>query len=401
MTKANKAMPKSRMTVVYVKQPFPKTFSKSIMLVGPTPRSPEVDSWRPDALRILKQLGYDGVVFVPEPKDGKWRHNYEGQIETEEKMLNRADCIVCWIPRNMQTMPALTTNDEYGTWKQSGKVVFGAPKDAPSVRYQEYYARKLGIPTHDTLEATLKSAVERLGVGAKRVGSECQVPLYIWQTQSFQQWYRNMREAGNRLEGARVEWTFRTSKNRSFVFVWVLHVDIFVASENRRKTNEVVIARPDIAAVLAYRPGKTLMDTVVVLVKEFRSPVSNSKGFVFELPGGSSLKPDKNPEQVAAEELFEETGLSVEAWRFQKHGSRQLAATFSAHHAHLFSVELTEKEIAELRKTAGAPHGVEADSERTYVEVKKLSEVMQGDSCVDWSMLGMLLSVLNERKTGK
>ena len=179
----------------------------------------------------------------------------------------------------MATMPGLTNNDEFGNWKNSGKVVFGAPQGAPSVRYPQYYAQKLCIPLHETLEATLQTAVERLGAGAVRTGGECHVPLYIWQMSSFQQWYKNLRGAGNRLDAARVEWTFRVGKNRSFVFFWALHVDVFIASENRHKTNEVVIARPDIATVVVYPRGKTLPDTDVALVKEFPSPVSNSRGF--------------------------------------------------------------------------------------------------------------------------
>lgn len=392
-----KVSPKSAgMQVVHVGQGFPSRMTKSIMLVGPTPRDAHVSSWRPEAIRILESLGYDGVVFVPEGKHSTWATNYETQIETEERMLHTADCIVCWVPRELATMPGFTTNDEYGTWKCSGKVVFGAPEDAAKVRYQRYYANKLSIPSHTTLEATLVSAMERLGAGALREDGERQVPLYIWQTPSFQQWYKNLREAGNRLDGARVEWTFRTRKNRSCIFCWALHVDIYVASEGRHKTNEVVISRPDIATVVAYRRGETLLDTDIVLIKEFRSPVSNSKGFVYEVPGGSSFKHGGNPRQLATDECREETGLVISAERMLQHESRQLVATFSAHHAHLFSVELTEQEIAELRGAEGITHGAEGSSERTYVEVKKLSEIMRADSGVDWSVLGMILSVVSK-----
>ncbi len=364
------------------------------MLVGPTPRSIEVSSWRPEAIRLLEAIGYDGVVFIPEREDGTWRHSYDDQVETEERMLNAADCIVCWIPRDMKTMPALTTNDEWGGWKDSGKMVFGAPKDAPHTSYQKYYARKLGVPAFETLQATLLEAVRRLGQGALRQNGECQIPLYIWQTPSFQQWYRNLCAAGNRLDGARVVWTFRVGKDRSFVLFWALHVDVYITSENRHKTNEVVIARPDIATVVAYRPGKTLLDTDVVLIKEFRSSVSNTAGFVYEVPGGSSFKPGGNPLQLAADELGEETGLTIDASRLRQHESRQLVATLSAHHAHLFSVILTESEIEQLRGMAGIAHGVEEDTERTYTEVRKLGQLMQANSGVDWSMLGMILSMV-------
>lgn len=396
MPEATDVRRSSGIRVVYVGQDFPSHIEKSIMLAGPTPRESHVPSWRPEAIRILESLGYDGVVFVPEGEHKVWSTNYETQVETEEQMLHTADCIVCWVPRELATMPAFTTNDEYGTWKYSGKVVFGAPEGAPKVRYQQYYAQKLSIPSYTTLEATLASAVERLGAGALRSGGERNVPLYIWQTPSFRQWYKNLRQAGNRLDGARVEWTFRVGPKKNFVFFWALHVDVYIASEDRHKVNEVVIARPDIAAVVAYRHGETLSQTDVVLIKEFRSPASNSRGFVYEVPGGSTFKPGGNPRQLAADECSEETGLNIDAARMHQHDSRQLAATLSAHHAHLFSVELTEVEIGELRSMIGVVHGVKEDTERTYVEVKKLNEIMHPDSGVDWSMLGMILSVISQ-----
>ncbi|MDO8408064.1 MAG: nucleoside 2-deoxyribosyltransferase domain-containing protein [bacterium] len=389
-------MTKSKITVVYVGQEFPTSFSKALMLVGPTPRSPEVLSWRPEAIEILEHIGYDGVVFVPEREDATWRHSYDDQVETEERMLHMADCIVCWIPRDMATMPALTTNDEYGTWKGSGKVVLGTPPGAASVRYQQYYARKLSIPVHGTLEDTLQAAVDRLGDGALRSDGECHVPLYVWKTPSFQQWYQNLRRAGNRLDGARVEWVFRAGPKRSIVFFWALHVDVYIASENRHKTNEVVIARPDIATIVAYCRGTTLEDTDVVLIREFRSPVSNPYGFVYEVPGGSSFKPVDEPRQLATDEFGEETGLHIDVSRMREREARQLVATLSAHQAHLFSVELTADEVQQLRDMSGTAHGIEEDSERTYVEVKKLGEIMRVDSGVDWSMLGMILSVLHQ-----
>ena len=39
---------------------------KSIFLAGPTPRSLDVETWRKEAIRILEELGFDGIVYVPE-----------------------------------------------------------------------------------------------------------------------------------------------------------------------------------------------------------------------------------------------------------------------------------------------------------------------------------------------
>jgi len=150
------------MDVIYAHEPLPRANIKTLFLAGPTPRDLNIQSWRPEALSILKRLLFNGAVLVPEPRDGKWSGDYFGQLEWEEAALTRADCIVFWVPRKMAGMPGLTTNDEWGTWKASGKVVFGAPTDAESVRYQRYYAEKLKVPNFYILETTLSKALDNL-----------------------------------------------------------------------------------------------------------------------------------------------------------------------------------------------------------------------------------------------
>ncbi|MBI2030838.1 NUDIX hydrolase [Candidatus Kaiserbacteria bacterium] len=388
-------------TIVYAGKEFPESWSKSIMLVGPTPRSPKpgqapIPSWRPAALAYLEEIGYDGVVFVPEPPPGEKWQSFDAQVLNEKEMLHDADVIVAWIPRKMDGMPALTTNDEFGRWKNSGKMILGAPEDAVSVRYQQKYAQLLSVPSFTTMEETLKAAVDRIGTGALRTLGERHVPLHVWKTAFFQKWYANLRAAGNRLDGARVEWTFRVGPKKDFVLYWAMHVDIYVAAEGRNKSNEVVVSRPDISVICGFRRMPDILDSEIVLIKEFRSPCSNSEGFVFELPGGSSFKPNKDSLVVAGEEFEQETGLMLDPIRFQIEQSRQLAATLSAHAAYLVSVQMTEGEMDDLRSKAGVAYGVVGETERTYVVVKTLREILEG-TVVDWSMTGMILSVLNKK----
>lgn len=386
------------MELVYNKEEPPESFSKAIFLAGPTPRSPKIPSWRPETIEILEQYGYDGVVFVPEDRCPKFHGDseeitpeYIEQVEWEEKCLKMADCIVFWVPRS-KIMPALTTNIEWGAWANSGKVIFGAPSCAAKVRYLRYYARKLGVPNCVTLEGTIQAALDLIGNGALRVGGEREVPLHIWKTTHFQQWYLAQKNAGNRLDGAKVEWTFRVGPKKNFVFLWALHANVYVASEKRNKVNEVVIARPDIATIVMYRRRKPLDDSDIILIREFRSPAATDDGFVWEVPGGSS-KAVKAPMEVVADECEEETGLRICTDRIRKHESRQLVATLSSHKAHLFSVEITSEELGYFHSQSGVAHGIAGDSERTYVEVIKLGDLRR-QSNVDWSMLGMILSVL-------
>lgn len=68
-------------------------------------------------------------------------------------------------------------------------------------------------------------------------------------------------------------------------------------------------------------------------------------------------------------------------------------ATMSSHKSHLYSVELLQDELDKLKAESGKVHGLETDTERTFVEVRKVGELLSS-SYVDWSTVGMILSVL-------
>lgn len=387
------------MKIVYAGEEMPQSFSKSLFLAGPTPRNrDEVESWRPDAIKILEDKGYDGVVFVPEPRSGKFKHNYDDQVEWEETYLNVADCIVFWVPRDLTLdskdfpkMAAFTTNVEWGAWAHSGKVVFGSPKDADKVSYLQYYADKYKVPSATTLTETLDNAMEMIGDGDLRKEGECYVPLLVWNTPAFKSWYAAQVEAGNELVDARLLYTFRPGY-KDFVFLWILRVNIYITSEKRNKTNEFVLSRPDISSVMMWRPDEITGDIEVVLVKEFRSPAATDDGFIRELPGGSA---DATPEETASEEIHEETGFYLDPKRLKLENVRQLAGTLSSHKSHFYSVKLDEEEMDWFKSQDGIVHGKEEDTERTFVEVHRVSKLIE-NNWVDWSTLGMILSVSHD-----
>lgn len=386
------------MDIVYAHEEMPETLTKSIFLAGPTPRNKkEVDSWRPDALKILEDKGFDGAVFIPEPRDGKWEDNYDAQVEWEEKFLNIADCIVFWVPRDLSAdskgfpkMGALTTNIEWGAWANSGKVVLGYPEDAEKMTYMQHYAEKYNVPTFDSLVETLESALDMLGNGAEREEGERYVPLFIWQTDSFQSWYQAQKKAGNKLESAQLFYNFRP-RFKSFVFLWILKIAIYIPEQDRVHSNEFVIARTDVSNVLLWHKKLPLESSEIVLVKEFRPPAITKDGLVHGLPGGSSPKKGNDPEDTAAEEVHEETGFYVEPDRIKFYEARQMASTLLSHKSFLYSVELTEEEIDWFKSQKDIVHGKEEDSERTFIEVCTVKDLLKNVD-VDWSTLGMVFA---------
>lgn len=332
------------MQIVYAGEEMPEKITKSLFLAGPTPRNrQEVKSWRPDAIKILQDIGFDGTVFIPEPEDGNFKNSYDNQVDWEDKYLNIADCIIFWVPRDLTPdskgfpkMAAFITNIEWGAWADSGKVVFGCPEDAENVRYLKHYAEKYKVPVGETLTETLQLAIDEVGDGAERSGGERYVPLFIWKTKSFQSWYQSQNKAGHRLDEARLLYNFRPGY-KDFVFLWILNVKMWVESQKHYHTNEFVLSRTDISAALLWYKTTPLESSEIVLIKEFRPPARTEDGFIRELPSGSS-KEGADPKDTAAGEIFEETGFYVDAKRIKFHDDRQLAGTLSSHHA--FSILL-------------------------------------------------------------
>lgn len=384
--------------VVYNGEEPPDSFDASIYLSGPTPRRAGVPGWRPTAIAEISRRWRHGrlAVFVPEPRADEPAPSYAHARTWQLHWGDRADVVLVWLPRGPE-MPGHTTNDEFGKWKDSGRVVLGTPPDAEKVRYQRAYAAEVSIPLADDLPTTVEYALDHIGEGASRSGGQRHVPLLVWRTDSFQSWLAAQEAAGNELRSGRVEWTFRCGPRRQLLFFWVFHAVVWVAAEGREKDNEVVISRPDIAAIVAFTPAATLLDTEILIVREFRSPAATADGFVRELPGGSTFSPTAptrraSPAAQAAAEFAEETGINIGPERVRFHQARQSAATMSSHRIHVFTIELSREE---MDRACGddRPHGVAADTERTYVEVHRFEDLLQ-NPLVDWTTLGAASAVL-------
>lgn len=125
------------MTINYSDQKVIKE-KKSIFLAGPTPRGENVISWRTEACQILEEIGFDGVIYVPEYSTWKPKEDYVDQAMWEREALTNATVIIFWIPRVLPDMPAFTTNVEFGYWLHSGKVVYGRSDDASKIKYLDW-----------------------------------------------------------------------------------------------------------------------------------------------------------------------------------------------------------------------------------------------------------------------
>jgi hypothetical protein len=150
---------------MFAREPFREhAREKELFLAGPTPRTDETESWRPDALKILFEQQYRGTVILPEDKDcGLAGMDDEALADAQQRWetiaLDRADVILFWIPRDLVTMPGFRTNIEYGAYKDSGKIVVGAPAGAAKMSSIRRDAHIHGFKMCETLEETVKQAL--------------------------------------------------------------------------------------------------------------------------------------------------------------------------------------------------------------------------------------------------
>lgn len=387
------------MNLVFSNQVTPLNITSSIFLAGPSPRTPNVIDWRKEAVQYLKEIGYNGVVFIPCP-DFVWTGSeninswdYIAQVSWEIFHRSIADKIVFWVPRNISGgMPGFTTNTEFGEDLNSGKMVYGRPNYAEKCKYFDNRLQINKKPIFTDLKVMLSFVHQKIGNGSLRNNGEIYIPLFIWETSNFQSWYQSMRKAGNHLIFAKVL-DFHNINDRIFSFN--LAVSIFIKSENRIKNNEILFSRTDISSVVAYYKDINEQKTYVVLVEEFRSCVNNSIGKTLDLPSGSNIGVNVAPSVTAQHEFLEETGIYIaDNSRFTQCSSKQLSATFATHKNHIFKVELNKSEFETLKMSEenNTIFG-EDDNERTYVRLLEINNIFK--SHADLSTIGAIMLAIN------
>ncbi|MFE2943424.1 nucleoside 2-deoxyribosyltransferase domain-containing protein [Streptomyces sp. NPDC059255] len=151
--------------LIMAREPLP-IGGPSVFLAGPTPdKSTPVPSWRPDAAQLLAEQWTGAqplAVLTPESRNGQRADRYETQVDWETDARAAATAILFWIPRDLHTLPGMTTNVEFGLDVSSGRAVLGCPPHCPNPernRYLIYVARRHGVPVRETLHDTVAAAL--------------------------------------------------------------------------------------------------------------------------------------------------------------------------------------------------------------------------------------------------
>lgn len=154
-----------RIRLVCAREPLPDS-GPMVFLAGPTPRAGgQVPSWRPAAVESLAaQWTGPGplTVLTPESRGGVRARHYDDQVDWETSARAKATAILFWIPRDLSTLPGMTTNVEFGLDVATRRAVLGCPPDCPNPernRYLIYVARRHDVPVLETLQDTVAAAL--------------------------------------------------------------------------------------------------------------------------------------------------------------------------------------------------------------------------------------------------
>lgn len=136
-----------------------------VFLAGPTSRNSSFKySWRARVCSIFKDLGFNGILYIPEyEKDSQI--DYMNQVMWERKALESSDIIMFWIDRDMKTNPGLTTNVEFGAWTESNpdKVRLGYPLNSEKMQYLDwFYGFKTGRVPISNLRLLIEDVLNSL-----------------------------------------------------------------------------------------------------------------------------------------------------------------------------------------------------------------------------------------------
>lgn len=355
---------------------LPSSFNLSIMIMG----------GKEDVVSEIKnKLTIPNTVFLHAPIISEYEEK-----DWYEEALKISDIIVI-------IEDGYGNEFEIGNLIDTNKVIYVLPEGAYGKEMSEAYINHLmstgrGAPFQPVNADDVVNVINEMNQkynnnSSQRKDGERYVPMHIWGTPQFQEWYSNMKLVGNRLDDANLQYNLMKNGN---IFIFSLHVSVWVSKEKRYKGNEVILSRRSISAILAYSKTK------VVLIKEFRSPVSNAEGFVYELAGGSSFDDSVNPLVDACEEFYEEVGLRIDdISRFKKVESRQIAATLSTHQCHLYKLELTEDEIEKIKEIKALKEKTDCildHAEHTYIEIVDKKDITSIP--MDFATLGMIVTNL-------
>lgn len=124
----------------------------SVFLAGPTSTRQILEyNWRCKAVAYLREAGYEGIIYVPEPRGTEVLGDFSKEyiIHWSSERLLSPGYKVFWIPRNNNDLFGTDTKFELGVF--TGQALFGTVKPNIFVGWPAH-AERMGLPAHYALE---------------------------------------------------------------------------------------------------------------------------------------------------------------------------------------------------------------------------------------------------------
>ena len=147
----------------------------SVFLAGPSSREDILEyKWRAFAVHYLRSAGFEGIIYIPEPRENDWtfKETFQGKIVAwESERLLSASLAFVWLPRHQTQLPGRVTNTELGFLagmayadpdKFKDRFIFGCPPDAWKINSETHWAGLAGTQRHTDLKEMCESAAGRL-----------------------------------------------------------------------------------------------------------------------------------------------------------------------------------------------------------------------------------------------
>jgi hypothetical protein len=150
----------------------------SVFLAGPTSRRQLIEyNWRCEAVTLLRQLGFKGYIFVPEPRGREKRGDFTERSYIhwwESNRLLSATHPAFWIPREFEELMGLNTNFELGMF--IGRSLFSNEHRQLFIGWPPE-AERMGLPRHYAIERAACQVQHSLhGLCSAIVGTEIDIP---------------------------------------------------------------------------------------------------------------------------------------------------------------------------------------------------------------------------------
>lgn len=149
------------------------THFKTIFLAGPTSRNQNLESeWRSIAVSMLRDYGFNGYIYVPEPRgqerEGDFDSGFVNNWKTSRSMS--ASLIIFWMPRNVADLTDVDARFELdfslgrriSNNHDTQELFIGFDDDTIQMDPVSHYVKMTGVNIFKDLQLLCGTAVEAI-----------------------------------------------------------------------------------------------------------------------------------------------------------------------------------------------------------------------------------------------